>query len=169
MNAADVEALYAALHPLLFRLATRKHRLAPETAEDVIQNAMLSFLHAYDRVHNPRAWIIAAVANGARAAHRSRERDERLVVADNLAVNPSLIEQLAAREILSRLRKPDREILALRYFDGLLIRQIATILGISVDAADRRLRRALQRAARIASRRMRKSVFHPTQNRTGVF
>jgi RNA polymerase sigma-70 factor (ECF subfamily) len=76
-----------------------------------------------------------------------------LRLADRLAASgPSPSEHLAREELrgsvqeaLARLSQPDREVLVLRYLEGLSTRETAAALGISEGAAKVRHLRALER------------------------
>ena len=53
----------------------------------------------------------------------------------------------AAREAISRLSASARELIFLRYYDGMSYEQISAVLGISEQAINGRLRRAKKKMA----------------------
>jgi RNA polymerase sigma-70 factor (ECF subfamily) len=53
------------------------------------------------------------------------------------------------RQTLARLKPADREILWMKYYDGLTFEEVASILGISVNTAAKRQARALQRLSQL--------------------
>lgn len=112
-----------------------------------------------------RPWLYGVargvLANRHRSLHRLRRVTGRVT---GLAAAPAdspddvVVRNAEAREALSalrRLRPSDREILMLYAWEELGALDIAASLGISVDAAKKRLERAKRRLAH---------VLHPTSN-----
>lgn len=62
---------------------------------------------------------------------------------------------LALQTALQKLDNTDREILALRYFDGLAFAEIATILDLTENTANQRAVRALLKLKRLIPRSLR--------------
>jgi len=129
----------------------------PWGAEDVAQEALLAALAAPPRevpddLHL-RAWLGRVAFNLSRLDLRSggRRRARERVVARREAL-PSPVEELeaaAARGELARalraLEAPGRQVLQLRYFDGLTTAEIAVRLKISELAVRKRLWRAREK------------------------
>ena len=93
-------------------------------------------------------WLAAICRNAARDMARRtnglRTIDELSMVAaksdeDNTAV--------AVRQALNRLSASAREVIFLRYYDGLSYEQMSAVLGISEQAINGRLRRAKKKMA----------------------
>jgi RNA polymerase sigma factor (sigma-70 family) len=117
----------------------------PETAEDLSQE---TFLRAWSRA--PRdapaavlaAWLHRTATNLALDELRRRARRPAAALGE-LAAEPD--DEGAVREALARLPLPDRAALALRFQAGLTLRELGTVLGISEDAARKRVARARAR------------------------
>jgi RNA polymerase sigma factor (sigma-70 family) len=147
---ARFEAWYAACHKAILGHVLR--RVAqPEDGADVIAE---SFLVAWRRLHEvpegeeARLWLYGvarrALANQRRGEQRQTALAERLRT--ELAVAPVTDEPESRLsevvDALARLPDGERELLRLEGWEGLDARQIATVLGISQNAARIRLHRA---------------------------
>jgi RNA polymerase sigma factor (sigma-70 family) len=141
--------------PLVYGLALRKTRDAG-MAEDVAQTVfcLLARKAASLRSRPLSGWLFAATryaaANALRATVR-RKRHERAAarpeeVAGRHSSKPELSYLLD--DALARLSRADREVVLLRYFDGLEAGALAGALGLTEQAARRRLARAIQRLRR---------------------
>jgi RNA polymerase sigma-70 factor (ECF subfamily) len=123
----------------------------PAAAEDVTATA---FERAYrkrrrfnPRRGSPRAWLFGIARNAALDELRRRGRQRRLAAdpADegSAAIPDVSAERLALREALQRLEPRDRELIALRYFSGLSLAEVGSVLGISESNAGTRLHRTI--------------------------
>jgi RNA polymerase sigma-70 factor, ECF subfamily len=128
--------------------------------EDVVQEVFLAAWRARDRFRGEAewsTWLHRIAVNHARNAARARERRRRwfgLVVprealdgaAHHAAPGPEeSSDGLDVRRALRALAHIDREVLVLRYLDGLDIDAVAERIGVSRAAADQRLARARKR------------------------
>ena len=160
-----------------FAVAVARRQLAglpgaDTMAEDAGQAAMVVLARRASeaaRHASVRGWLHRVVVLTCGAQRRDlarRRRHERAAGATRLALGGSADGRAAgagaagvgaaerwADEELSRLAARDREVLALRYLDGLPIASVAARLGVSPDAAKQRARRALGRLARRLRRR----------------
>lgn len=138
-----------------FRVSTRE--VAEDVTSEVFMKALRSF-HRYDPHRAaPRTWLLRIARNAVTDHLRSLKRRGSLHVSldrvpDLVADIPSQDERVLREERIQkilngarRLRKPDQEILSLRYGAGLGNREIADALGISTNAVAVRLHRALKR------------------------
>ncbi|UCC26365.1 MAG: sigma-70 family RNA polymerase sigma factor [Gemmatimonadales bacterium] len=138
-----------------FRVATRE--VAEDVTSDVFLKALRSF-HRYDSGRaSPRTWLLRIARNAVTDHLRSLRRRGSLHVSldrapDLVSDVPSQDERVIREERIqtllngaSTLRKPDQEILSLRYGAGLGNHEIAEALGISDNAVAVRLHRALKR------------------------
>jgi RNA polymerase sigma factor (sigma-70 family) len=153
---ARFEALYASCHPAVVGYVLRRVAL-PEDGADVIAETFLVAWRRLDEVpqgEEARLWLYGVarrmLANQRRGERRRTALAERLRA--ELAVAPAAGEhQSRLREIaeaLARLSDGEAELLRLEGWEGLDARQIATVLGISPNAARIRLHRARRRLAR---------------------
>jgi RNA polymerase sigma-70 factor (ECF subfamily) len=129
--------------------------------DDVADAAAEVFAVAWRRVgHVPGGddalpWLYGVARNVIRNAQRSTRRRARLevVVASDLAPHaddPARVvadrsEQAVVLAALGRLRPHDQEVLRLRVFEELSLREIAIALGCSAEAAKKRVARATRR------------------------
>jgi RNA polymerase sigma factor (sigma-70 family) len=128
-------------------------------AEDVTAAA---FERAYRRRRSfdpdrgePRAWLFGIARNAALDELRRRQRQAQITAdpADGEAIPVDLIAEqserrIALRAALDSLPGPDRELIALRYFAGLSMAEIAATLGITESNAGTRTHRALAKLRR---------------------
>ena len=94
------------------------------------------------------SWIAAICRNAAKDMARATER---LHLAEDLSVPAAGSGQddaaEAVRQALGELTAPAREVIFLRFYDGLSYGQISAVLGISEQATNGRLRRAKKEMA----------------------
>jgi RNA polymerase sigma-70 factor (ECF subfamily) len=134
------------LEPVRRYLARRTDRA---TAEDVLSDVLLVCWRRLDEMPpDPLPWVVVVARNCLRNAERGARRRKRLaarladgVGADGRSPEPSP-EALTVREALSTLRPAEAELLRLWAWEGLAPQQLATVLGISANAAAIRLHRA---------------------------
>jgi RNA polymerase sigma-70 factor (ECF subfamily) len=152
--------LYDQLRPSLYGYLVSLG-LMPQEADDVIQDAFLRLFRFVDsggRLQNPRSWIFRVAHN---LASNLQKRERRLISDNgeyghetgsprsNGNLNPEEFylhtEQYRRLEAaLSQLTKHQQECLHLRA-EGLLYREIAEVLGITVSGVSETLRRAVVR------------------------
>jgi RNA polymerase sigma factor (sigma-70 family) len=124
----------------------------PAAAEDVAQDVFLDLHRRFG--DNPGAkapaWARTAAAHAAlnmiRSNRRRAVREERYATAPSLAHDPQVAVEAAettraVRAALARIPKRQATVIALRY-SGLSYAELASTLGIGVNAVGTRLRRA---------------------------
>ncbi|MCC6486544.1 MAG: sigma-70 family RNA polymerase sigma factor, partial [Candidatus Hydrogenedentes bacterium] len=139
-------------------------------ADDVAQDA---FVRAFQRLdtlrerHKFGPWLMTIARNATMQVLRSRAREAE-IVAEVPPPPPSIdpdVEQRELRESLHRaimqLDPEQRELLLLRYFSGLSIREMATLLDITPNAAKKRV----QRAREILGEQMFDRIEKPAETR----
>jgi RNA polymerase sigma factor (sigma-70 family) len=136
----------------------------PSLADDLVQDAWVAALERPPRARagvGPRAWLATVARNlarqrgrgaaGARARERAVARPEALPSAsesvERVAAQRELVDAVLALETL------ERELVVLRYFEGVPPREIAARLGLSGPAVRSRLARALARLRERLDRR----------------
>jgi RNA polymerase sigma-70 factor (sigma-E family) len=116
------------------------------TAEEVVQDAFVGLLRAWDSVYEPNGYLRVAVVNGARNHLRRREVarrgitklvDRSLVVIDPADADGSVLAALA------RLPERPRTAVVLRYWGDWPEAEIATALGCRPGTVKSLLSRAL--------------------------
>jgi len=127
-----------------------------EVAEDVTQQSFVQAIRhwqTFDGRSDPVTWICSIARNKLtdhyREQERQRRRQLRMVVGEISTASPPPDQVIGDREsVLAALRQlPDieRTALVLRYLDDLSVREVAKLLGRSVDATDALIRRAKER------------------------
>jgi len=149
-------ALYRDLHPEVSRFVARRVR-ARADAEDLTARVFVAFverLRDYDRGRGSvRGWLLAIARNAIidhfRRARPTATPGELLDALPCDAAGPldgllerEQLDQLAA--IVRGLDPEARELLALRFADGLRHREVAAILGLQEAAVKQRVSRILR-------------------------
>lgn len=147
-------ALYRDLYPEVARFVARRVR-ARADAEDLTGRVFVAFVERladYDRGRGSvRGWLLT-IARNAVIDHFRRLRptaavDEHLLPSAHEGPLADLLqrEQLGRLAALVHELPPDtRELLALRFADGLRHREIAAVLGLQEAAVKQRVSRALR-------------------------
>lgn len=147
-GAPDFDALYRQYRQLLLGIATAKFHVPVEDAESLVHDVFLSAMLRWSVIRNVRQWMIGAICNACR--YRLRQAARGVTLEDNipeLGDEPPYIETLSARAMLSRVTYNDEVVIRLKFEAGMTAREMGNALGCTPRAADRRLRRALERAA----------------------
>lgn len=132
------------------------------TADEVLNEVLVVCWRRLDEVPGEPAesipWAIGVARNLLANAERAQRRRDRLT-AKVIALDPPPLaalgpdaeadgdDAIAVRDALTRLRRDDAELLRLWAWDQLESPQLATVLGISANAAAIRLHRAKKRLA----------------------
>ena len=121
------------------------------SAEDAAQQAFAKAavkLPQLKRKSQFAGWLAAICRNAARDMARNRETLAGNVDLSAVAAESDRDDTVeVVREALSRLSGPAREVIFLRFYDGLSYEQISAVLGISEQAINGRLRRAKKKMA----------------------
>lgn len=128
------------------------------TADEVLAETLVVLWRRFDErdrrePREPVPWAIGIARNVLANARRAAARRERLVAHLAVVDPPSAVVAEPAdddadrevRRVLATLRPADAEVLRLWAWDELEPRQLATVLGISANAAAVRLHRARRR------------------------
>lgn len=154
-------AIYDAYHAELYRYAYRLLG-SEQDAEDLVGEAFYRFLRALSAGGGPRdhlrAYLYRVVHNLAVDRHR-RGHDRRLNAPEERAVlaaedNPAAeaenaIQQGQARAALWRLTPEQRQVIVLKFFQGLNNEEVAEVLNKPVGAVKSLQHRALNTLRRI--------------------
>ena len=158
---ADREQRFRTLAELILEPARRYllRRTDTATADDVLSETLLVCWRRLDELpaepDQTIPWVIVVARNLLANAQRAERRRSRLV-GKIIALNPpaSVVDDAGSegavdtelvRDALTQLRSVDAEMLRLWAWDGLESPQLATVLGISSNAAAIRLHRAKTR------------------------
>jgi RNA polymerase sigma factor (sigma-70 family) len=156
-----IEELFTALESPLLHYALR---LAGELslAEDVVQEAFMRLHAQYDEVRDPRRWLYRTVHNlacnerrrSARLLPIQPEPEEELPAAEAADPQPLPDEQIArwegiglVRLCLEALDERSRELVRLKFNDGLSYKEISARTGLTVGHVGYLLHHALKAVA----------------------
>lgn len=132
-----------------------------ETAEELAQEAFIRLHRERRKIHGPEKLLPWIMVTGRRLAikemKRSRYRSEFTVAEGALdglspCLGPVQMDRVLEKQLqgilveeMNSLRPRDREILALRFFAGLQIKEISDTLSLPMGSVGVYLRRALDR------------------------
>lgn len=122
----------------------RRMGAQPADAADLAQATFLEALRGIERFRGEstvRTWLLGIARNVFRGWIRSK-RVEVEITEEQHPTADDESDDADVRFVLSQLRMADREILVLRYSEGLHSKEIAAILGMSDDAVRQRIARA---------------------------
>ena len=154
-DAAAFRALYRELHPAVAGFVGRRVR-ARADAEDLTSRVFMAFVKHLGDYRRDRgsvhAWILRIARNAIIDEARARRPALPLdAVSEVLPGAGDLLGELLARERrdllvdqIAALPAETRELLALRYADGLSHAEIAAVLGLRADAVKQRVSRTLR-------------------------
>lgn len=127
-------------------------------AEEIVQDVFLQLHENWDEVDSPRAWLFRSVRN--RAYNYLRDNKKELLNGDDSDKETSCAEdgapeQLllrmeatgALRQMLEELSETDRQLIQLKYFQGLKYREISEQTGLTIGNVGYRLHFILKQLA----------------------
>jgi RNA polymerase sigma-70 factor (ECF subfamily) len=127
-------------------------------AEEIVQEVFLQLHTHWDDVDSPRAWLFRSVRNRAYNYIRDNQR-EILKIDDGNVQSPNAEDETpeatllrmeaigALRQIVEELDETDRQLVKLRYFEGLKYRDISAQTGLSISNVGYRLHHILKELA----------------------
>lgn len=127
-------------------------------AEEIVQESFLQLHSVWDEVDAPRAWLFRCVRN---RAYNHLRKNKREVFSNDDTDSPfsddedetpeaALVRTEAAgtlRRLVEDLDEPDRQIVKLKYFEGLKYRDISEKTGLSISNIGYRLHHILKNLA----------------------
>ena len=131
----------------------RRRAASSEDAQDMTQEVFLRFFRSSSRYRDegkPLAFLLTIARNVCIDAARKRRFDQ-VPFEEELHDSPSSNQPESSSAVawaLERLGASEREVLELRYDQGLGVGEIAQVLGISRFSASRRINKALDQARR---------------------
>lgn len=155
----DIDALYALLHPSLWRYV---HRLVGDAdiADDVAQEAFVRLLDKPELSDEAaRLWLFTVATNLVRDRGRTTARRKRLLEATPIAPQrePAADEALernerirSVRAALDRLAERDRQLLMMRE-EGFRYHEIAEVVGVAPGSVGTLIARAVRRFTEVYS------------------
>jgi RNA polymerase sigma-70 factor (ECF subfamily) len=127
-----------------------------DLAEDVAQTAFAKAAVKLPQIRNVKkfpGWLAVICRNAARDLSRSENSRQKIDEPSNTATKTNSDDSAEiVREALNKLSARGKEIIYLRFYDGLSYEQISSVLGISEQAINGRLRRAKRKMAQYIKR-----------------
>jgi len=127
-----------------------RHWLPDDLAQDVVQSAFARLMGQLREPRDVRAWLFRTVRNEAMTRLRQRERQSRhgKLIATQQPVwfesqPEDLIDARTAQEILMKLPPAQREVVLLRIWGQLSLKQIGHIVGSPLTTVHSRYKAAL--------------------------
>jgi RNA polymerase sigma factor (sigma-70 family) len=161
-NEAEFRAMYDLCFDSVARYCLR--RLPEHSAQDAVSDVFLTAWRRFDSIppgDQSLPWLYGVAKNVVRNIDRSGRRSMRLsakVKAQATYPEPSPDVQVVRNEqdnelvaTLKTLKPDDQEILKLRAYEGLSVKQISIAVGCSEEAAKKRVSRALVRLRKAAA------------------
>jgi RNA polymerase sigma-70 factor (ECF subfamily) len=138
---------YPAMVAIAHSIIGDRH-LAEDTAQQTFAKAVRKMSNLKSK-NKFAAWLAAICRNVALDVARSREalqstEDLSMIAAESKENDLSE----AVKEALNKLSASAKEIIFLRYYDGMTYEQISAVMGISEQAINGRLRRAKKKMAK---------------------
>jgi RNA polymerase sigma factor (sigma-70 family) len=127
-------------------------------AEEIVQEVFLQLHVHWGDVDSPRAWLFRSVRNRAYNYIRDNQR-EILKIDDGNVQSPNAEDETpeatlqrmeaigALRQIVEELDETDRQLVKLKYFEGLKYRDISAQTGLSISNVGYRLHHILKELA----------------------
>jgi len=129
----------------------------PEDAEEITQDALLQIFHKIHQFQGRssfKTWLYKIVHNYCRnrISKIVRKREGQNAFEEHAGHDEENLEvrerkeavSEAVEEALGKLKKPEREIIVLKFMSGLTLQETADVLGVKLSAAKMRLYRALE-------------------------
>ena len=127
-------------------------------AEEIVQEVFLQLYVHWDEIDYPRAWLFQSVRN--RVYNHIRDHRREILSSDDGTTQASNADQespealllrieatAALRQILEELDETDRQLVKLKYFEGLKYRDISVQTGLSIGNVGYRLHHILKALA----------------------
>ncbi|MCI0534899.1 MAG: sigma-70 family RNA polymerase sigma factor [Verrucomicrobiales bacterium] len=148
---------------LVYSTALRVIR-SPDLANDVTQQTFTALAQNARRLASRAVlagWLHETARNFAISTIRSeerrrlREKDAAMLAQSPSDSAPRMWDQITLHldAALAQIREADRDVVILRYFEGKTAKQAAQQLGISEEAAQKRVERAIERLRRVFAQR----------------
>jgi RNA polymerase sigma factor (sigma-70 family) len=151
-HAERIAAAYRDNYALLSALARRRFRVPEADVQSVIHEVFVSYIRHEQQIRDHRAWLVGAVCKASRKYWSHAEREEATDLADCVDPKP-LLDTLTARLdavlALRQLGDRCREVVRLRFFEGLDFDELASRFSITSGSAKLKLARCMQTARQL--------------------
>lgn len=127
-------------------------------SEEIVQEVFLQLHAHWEKVESPKAWVYRSVRN--RAFTYLRDHRREILCEDDSSLQAAIdyedpaeasmvqMEALGAlRQMLEELEESDRQLVKLKYFEGLKYRDISSLTGLNIGNVGYRLHHILKELA----------------------
>jgi len=155
-RAERVAAVYTENYQILSALASKRFRVPPADVEGVVHEVFVSYIRHESKIRDTRAWLVGAVCKASRKYWHNGKREEPTDLSDQVDPVP-MLELLTARldavMALRQLGDRCREVVRLRFFEGLDFDELGSRFSVTSGSAKLKLARCMK----IAREFLRKS------------
>ncbi|HEY4641746.1 MAG TPA: sigma-70 family RNA polymerase sigma factor [Thermoanaerobaculia bacterium] len=138
---------YREHYSLLLFIVGSRFRVPGPDAENIVHDVFLRFLRNRMRVHDERAWLVAAACNAARDYWRAPARREGGEMPErSISPGDGLAASIDVAELMETLPEKCRELLRLRYCDGCSAEELASTFSTTSGYAKLMVHRCLTAA-----------------------
>lgn len=143
-----IAVLYSRFGSVLCGLMENRFGIAPEDSESLLHDIFASLMRTQVAIENEEKWLIGAACNASRTFRR--QQWENVDLTDDLVVASTDETDLALGQILEKLPSRARDVLRLRYLEGLSGNEIAERYGTSPEYTHVLIHRSLEKARAVA-------------------
>jgi RNA polymerase sigma factor (sigma-70 family) len=134
----NLDELYNQVRGLLHALPGRRYGLAPQEAEEIVQDAWCLFLQKQATIREPRAWLAGAVVNLCKQTigenRRRRDRETEITPTLEAGGNQAYDAVLAVRQALARVDQRTRALCTLIGLENRSYEEVSASLGIPIGS-----------------------------------
>jgi len=121
-----VAAAYDAHYDVLRYIAARRFHVPPADIRPLIHDVFVAFIRHSAAIGDERSWLVAALCNACRNYWRDKKPTEPLPeITDTAQIGEDVSARVDVLRLLSRVPTRCRDVLWLRYIDGLSPEEIA--------------------------------------------
>lgn len=150
-NLADqtrIAALYREFGGVLCGLMQSRFGIPEQDSENLLHDIFASLIRMRTAIDDEEKWLIGAACNASRFYRRQQK--ERVALLDEHLVGATNETGLALGQILDKLPTRARDVLRLRYLEGLSGNEIAERYGTTLEYTHVLIHRSLEKARAVA-------------------
>lgn len=143
-----IAALYRQFGGVLCGLMQNRFGIPEEDSENLLHDIFTSLLRGRVIIGDEEKWLIGAACNASRFYWRRQK--ENVGLSEELLAGSTDETDLALGEIMDKLPKRARDVLRMRYLEGLSGNEIAERYGKSLEYTHVLIHRSLEKARAVA-------------------
>ena len=150
------ETVYHQYRGLMYYVAYRILNNASD-AEDAVHDAFVAIAKHIQNISDPvcpktQSYVVTIVENKAIDLYRRKQRRETLPLEEELLGSVDTPEPLGLTECIVKLPPSYRQVILLKYHQGLSCKEIAALLGMSLPAVQKLDQRAKEKLRQLAEK-----------------